>query len=174
LQVLEGAARRKQAWSAKRERLWVALSCAAAGLFMLTITAEFIYAKSATALSEATPVVVTGGQVRIPLALFADDALHRFSVQSEGVSIRFIGIRRPDQMIATAFDACAICGSQGYYQKGGNVICKNCASAINIPTIGSSGGCNPIALPSAVEGDSIVIPADKLFAGVAHFRGGSH
>jgi FTR1 family protein len=173
LQVLEGAARRKQAWSAKRERLWVALSCAAAGLFMLTITAEFIYAKSATALSEATPVVVTDGQVRIPLGLFADDALHRFSVQSAGVSIRFIGIRRPDQTIATAFDACAICGSQGYYQKGGNVICKNCASAINIPTIGASGGCNPIALPSTVDGDSIVIPADKLFAGVAHFRGGS-
>ncbi len=173
LQGLEGAARRKKAWSARRERLWVATSCAAAGLFMLTITAEFIYAKSATALSEATAVVVTNGQVRIPLALFADDSLHRFSVQSEGVSIRFIAIRRPDQTIATAFDACAICGSQGYYQKGGNVICKNCASAINIPTIGSSGGCNPIALPSMVDGDSIVIPADKLFAGAAHFRGGS-
>jgi high-affinity iron transporter len=173
LQGLEGAARRKQAWSAKRDTLWVAMSCAAAGVFMLTITAEFIYAKSATALSEAMPLVVTGGQVRILLALFADDALHRFSVQSEGVSFRFIAIRRPDQTIATAFDACAICGSQGYYQKGGNVICKNCASAINIPTIGSSGGCNPIALPSAVDGDSIVIPADKLFAGRAHFHGGS-
>jgi len=170
---LEGAALRKQTWTAKRERLWVGLSCAAAGLFMLTITAEFIYAKNATSLSEAQPVVVTNGAVRIPLALFADGALHRFSVQSEGVSIRFIAIRRPDQSIATAFDACAICGSQGYYQKGMNVICKNCASAINIPTIGLSGGCNPIALPSTVDGDSILIPADKLFAGVAHFHGGS-
>ena len=90
------------------------------------------------------------------------------------MSVRIIAIRRPDQSIAIAFDACEICGNQGYYQKGPNVICKNCASAINIPTIGQQGGCNPIPLDSSVQGEQLVIPGDKLLAGSKHFGGGSH
>jgi uncharacterized membrane protein len=93
-------------------------------------------------------------------------------VVSDGVTVRIIALRRPDQSIVVAFDACEICGTQGYYQKGPNVICKNCASAINIPTIGQQGGCNPIPLASHVDGDQIVIPADKLLAGVKIFRAG--
>ncbi|MCU1275162.1 MAG: hypothetical protein JWO48_2593, partial [Bryobacterales bacterium] len=90
-----------------------------------------------------------------------------------GTSVRIIAIRRPDQSIAVAFDACQICGSQGYYQKGPFVICKNCASAINIPTIGQPGGCNPVPLESKVEGDQVVIPAEKLLPGSRLFRAGS-
>jgi FTR1 family protein len=170
---LEGAALRKAKWSARRERLWVAASCSAASLFMLAITAEYIYAKSATELSAATELTVENGVARIPVAAVNDGELHRFAIQSAGVGIRIIAIRRPDQSIAVAFDACQICGNQGYYQKGPNVICKNCASAIYIPTIGSSGGCNPIALESRVEGDQVIIPAEKLFAGALHFGPGS-
>ena len=169
---LEGAALRKAKWTARRERLWVMASCAAAGLFMLTITAEFIYAKSETELSAAVPTH-GGGRRR------ADSRQHRqrrhvasLLDQSDGVTVRIIAIRRPDQSIVVAFDACEICGSQGYYQKGPNVICKNCASAINIPTIGQPGGCNPIPLESKVEGDQVVIPAEKLLAGSKNFRAG--
>ena len=169
---LEGAALRKAKWTARRERMWVLASCGAAGLFMLTITAEFIYAKSETELSMAVNLAVADGVARIPVSSVNDGMLHRFAVKSDGVTIRIIAIRRPDQSIAVAFDACEICGSQGYYQKGPNVICKNCASAINIPTIGQQGGCNPIALESRVEGDQIVIPADKLLGGAKHFRAG--
>ena len=99
--------------------------------------------------------------------------LHRFSIASGGETVRIIAIRRPDQSIAIAFDACQICGSQGYYQQGPNVICKNCASAINIPTIGTPGGCNPIPLESKVEDVQVVIPAAKLLAGSKIFRAGS-
>jgi len=167
---LEGAALRKAKWSARRERLWIMASCTAVAIFMLTITAEFIYAKSETTLSEAMPLAAIDGKVRIPIASLSDGALHRFSIQSNGVTIRMIAILRADRTIATAFDACQICGSQGYYQKGLNVICKNCASAINIPTIGTHGGCNPIPLDSSMEGDSVVIDAAKLFAGSRLFR----
>jgi high-affinity iron transporter len=140
---------------------------------MLTITAEFIYAKSEADLSVAAPLTVVDGVARIPVNTVSDGMLHRFSIQSDGASIRIIAIRRPDQSIVVAFDACEICGNQGYYQKGPNVICKNCASAINIPTIGQQGGCNPIALESKVDGGQIVIPADKLLAGSKIFRIGS-
>lgn len=170
---LAGAQLRKAKWTARRERLWVLASCSAAALFMLTITAEFIYAKSETELSTPAPLVVADGFARIPVSSVNDGMLHRFAVQSGGVSIRIIAIRRPDQSIAIAFDACQICGHQGYYQKGPNVICKNCASAINIPTIGSPGGCNPIPLESRVDGDQVLIPAGKLLAGSRHFGPGS-
>jgi high-affinity iron transporter len=171
---LEGAALRKARWTARRERMWVLAACSAAGLFMLTITAEFIYAKSETELSPATPLTVAAGVARIPVSAVNDGMLHRFSIDSDGVTVRIIAIRRPDQSIAIAFDACEICGSQGYYQKGANVICKNCASAINIPTIGQPGGCNPKNLESKMDGDQIVIPADKLLAGSKIFSVGSH
>ena len=170
---LEGSALRKMRWTARRERLWMAASCSAAALFMVTITAEYIYAKSATSLSTAQAVVITDGLARIPVDTVSDGALHRFVIQSEGASIRIIVIRRSDQTLAVAFDACQICGSQGYYQKGPNLICRNCASAINIPTIGSEGGCNPVPLESTVADGQLVIRTEKLQAGSRYFRGGS-
>jgi high-affinity iron transporter len=170
---LSGAALRKARWTASRERLWMAGSCIASGLFILMITAEFIYAKSSTELSAATPVTVTGEFLKIPVATVSDGNLHRFSVESDGVTVRMIVIQRPDKTLATAFDACEICGSKGYYQKGPNVVCRNCASAIFVPSIGVTGGCNPVPLPSAVEGDQLVIPAAKLFKGARFFRSGN-
>ena len=111
--------------------------------------------------------------MRIPVSMVSDGMLHRFSIQSDGTTVRIIAIQRPGQSIAVAFDACRICGSQGYYQSGRNVMCKNCASAINIPTIGQQGGCNPIPLESSVQGEQLVIPAAKLLEGTKHFGGGS-
>lgn len=168
---LDGAALRKAKWTAHREKLWMVGSCLASGVFILMITAEFIYAKSATELSSATPVSVTGDFLKIPVATVNDGNLHRFAVDVNGAIIRIIVIRRPDNTLATAFDACEICGSKGYYQKGPNVICRNCASAIFIPSIGISGGCNPSPIPSEVQGDQLVIPAAKIFKGIRFFQG---
>ncbi len=169
---LEGSALRKAKWSAHREKLWMVSSCLATGLFILMITAEFIYAKSTSALSDAVPLTVTGESVKVPVATVSDGNLHRFSVTSDGTTIRIIVIQRPDKTLAAAFDACEICGPKGFYQKSTNVICKNCASAIFIPSIGQPGGCNPIVLPSSVEGDQLLIPAAKLFKGARIFRAG--
>jgi uncharacterized membrane protein len=169
---LEGAALRKAKWSARRERLWMVGSCVASCLFILMITAEFIYAKSATALSDATPLTVTGDFAKIPLATVSDGTLHRFSVESDGVTVRIIVIQRPDKSVVAAFDACEICGAKGFYQKGGTVVCKNCASAIVNSSIGLKGGCNPIPLPSEIQGDQLVIPAGGIFKGARIFRAG--
>ncbi|MGA2588707.1 MAG: Fe-S-containing protein [Bryobacteraceae bacterium] len=170
LDGLTGAALRKARWSVRRERTWMTASCAATALFILSITAEFLYAKSTTELSAATPVSIVNGNVSIPAASVNDGNLHRFAVEEDGVHVRFIVIRRPDQSLVAAFDACEICGNQGYYQKGPNVICKNCASAIFIPSIGVRGGCNPIPIASHMEGDQLVIPAEKLVPGAKLFR----
>ena len=114
-------------------------SCAASCLFILLITAEFIYARDASALSTATPVTFQGASVRIPVNTVNDGNLHRFAIDDQGVHVRFIVIQKPDHSLAVALDACRICGTQGYYQKGPEVICRNCASDIVISTIGTPG-----------------------------------
>ena len=163
------AARRKAVWSARRERLWMTGVCTASFVFILFVTAEFVYARAETRLTPALSLTAVNGQVRIPVASVSDGALHRFSYNAGGVITRIIVIQRPDQTLATALDACLICGNQGYYQKGPHVMCKNCASAIFIPSIGTAGGCNPVALASRVEGADLVIEAADLGAGAKHF-----
>jgi FTR1 family protein len=167
---LEGAALRKAQWSARRERFWMTASCAASCIFILLITAEFIYARQATELSAARPVTLDNGAVRLPVASVSDGNLHRFELRDDGVSVRFIVIEKPDRTLATAFDACEICGTQGYYQKGPEIICRNCGSDIVISTIGVRGGCNPIPLASHVDGAMLVINADALEHGTSIFK----
>jgi uncharacterized membrane protein len=134
------------------------------------ITAEFIYAREAGALSAPVPLTFENHAVRIPVASVSDGNLHRFVVDDQGVHVRFIVIAKADHTFAVAYDACQICGTQGYYQKGPEVICKNCESDIVIATIGASGGCNPMPLQSSVEGDTLVIPEAALDGGVSTFR----
>ncbi len=166
-----GAARRKAIWTARRERLWMSGVCTASFVFIVLITAEFVYAKADTALSPAQPLAAVNGQVRVPVAAVGD-ALHRYSYRAGDRTVRFIVIRKPDGTLTAALDACLICGDQGYYQKSQHVLCKNCASAIHIPSIGVSGGCNPIAIGSRVEGGELVLEAAELEAGARHFRKG--
>ena len=69
-----------------------------------------------------------------------------------------------------ALDACLICGSQGDYQDGPNVVCANCSAAIYVPSIGLAGGCNPVPLEHRVEGGEVVIPQPALAEGTKHFH----
>ena len=71
-------------------------------------------------------------------------------------------MKMDDGSIATAFDACEICGSKGYIQGSGTIVCLNCAADINKSTIGKGGGCNPIPLTSRTEGGSIFIKVGDI------------
>jgi FTR1 family protein len=156
--VSESAAeRRKAAWSARRERLWMISVYASSFIFITVVTAEFIYAKNVSALSPATTVNFTNGEVRIPGAQVADGDLHRFVVDENGTQVRFWLYRKPDGKIATVFDACQICGAAGFYKSPNGVVCKNCASPINGQTVGTAGGCNPVPLKAEVTRDDTVI-----------------
>jgi FTR1 family protein len=151
------AARRKAIWSARRERLWMASVYASSFVFILLVTAEFIYAKSVSALSPATEVTFTNGQVSIPLTQVQDGDLHRYSAQENGTTIRFWLYQKPDGKIATVLDACEICGAVGFYKGPNGVVCKNCAAPINPQSVGMPGGCNPVPLNAQVTADSIII-----------------
>ncbi|HEX9112298.1 MAG TPA: Fe-S-containing protein, partial [Terriglobales bacterium] len=125
-----GAARRKALWTARRERLWMASVYVCSFIFIVMVTAGFIYEKSASALSPATEVTFVNGAVSIPVKQVYDDNLHRFEAKEGGVDIRFWLYQKPDGKIATLFDACEICGPVGFYKGAQGVICKNCAAPI--------------------------------------------
>lgn len=123
-------------------------------------------------LSPAVPVDLSDGEVRLPLADFADGNLHRFVARVGGHDVRFFGIEvHEGGEVVTAFDACLICGDRGYIQDGSMVTCLHCHSAIHPPSIGLTGGCNPIPLESRVEGDEIVIALTDLEEEAARFTG---
>jgi high-affinity iron transporter len=164
------AARRKALWSARKERLWMTSVYVFSFLFISMVTAEFVYAKSASALSPATEVTFTNGQVTIPLSKVSDGDLHRYQAKENGVEVRFFLYQKPDGKIATVFDACEICGAVGFYKSGNGVVCKNCAAPINPQSVGTRGGCNPIPLKSIQTADSIIIQEANVAAGSRPFE----
>jgi len=164
------AEQRKTEWSFRRERLWMISVCVACFIFIASVTAEFVYAKSTTALSPATPITFVDGKAAIPKSQVADGDLHRYAVKVDGTDVRFLLYQKPDGKIATVLDACEICGSVGYYKTAQGLVCKNCAAPVNPQTVGQSGGCNPIPLHASESGDSIIVQQADLQAAVVHFK----
>jgi high-affinity iron transporter len=161
---LTAAERRKALWSARRERLWMASVYASSFVFIVLVTAEFIYTKSVSALSPATEVTFVNSQVSIPLAQVQDGDLHRYSAQENGSTVRFWLYQKPDGKIATVLDACEICGAVGFYKGPNGVVCKNCAAPINPQSVGMPGGCNPVPLKAQVTADAVIIQEADIAA----------
>ncbi len=165
------AERRKASWSARRERLWMASVYASSFIFIVLVTAEFIYAKSVNNVSPATELTFTNGEVRIPGAEVGDGDLHRFIVDENGTKVRFWLYKKPDGKIATVFDACEICGSVGFKKGPNGVVCQNCASPINGQSVGMAGGCNPVPLKADLTSDNtVVIHQADVAAGTRLFQ----
>ena len=161
LAQMNEAERRLMLAKNRRQRRWMMAAAVASLSVILALTADFIYAKVSAAPPQARPVQAVNNRVRIPVAEVQDGNLHLFTLQTNGQSIRFMVIKKPNGY-GTALDACLICGAEGYRQEGQNVICRHCASAIYIPSIGQKGGCNPIGFPSQVDGDNIVIDVSSV------------
>jgi high-affinity iron transporter len=164
------AERRKAIWSARKERLWMTAVYTFSFLFIGMVTAEFVYAKSASALSPATEVSFANGELKIPLTQVADGDLHRYEAKENGVEVRFWLYQKPDGKIATVFDACEICGAVGFYKSGNGVVCKNCAAPINPQSVGAKGGCNPIPLKATQTADAVIIQEADIAAGSRVFE----
>ena len=92
-----GAARRKALWTARRERLWMASVYVCSFVFIVMVTASFIYEKSASALSPATEVTFVNGKV-------IDSAEDRSTTatciasrpREGGIEVRFWLYQKPD------------------------------------------------------------------------------
>ncbi len=125
-------------------------------------------------LSEAQPVTLASdGMVHLPVEQLRDGKLHRFVwVADDGKAVRFFIINRyPDKLrFGVVFDACLLCGDQGYVMEGNQVICVACGVHIFIPSIGKAGGCNPVPIDNWRNDEKeLIIPGDALAAGVNYF-----
>jgi uncharacterized membrane protein len=156
------ADRRRIRWERQTQGRWMFTAAVVFVLVILALTADFVYARVSAAPPQAQTVAAQDGAVRLPAAQLNDGNLHFVQVEANNTSLRFIVIRKPDGNWATALDACMICGWAGYRQNGSDVVCRNCASAIYVPSIGQSGGCNPVGVPSHVEGSELVIEISAL------------
>jgi FTR1 family protein len=145
----------------RRQRNWMMAAAIASLTVILVLTADFIYARASSAPPTARPINAVGDIVRVPVSEVQDGSLHLFNVNADGQSLRFMIIKKPNGW-GVALDACRICGAEGYRQDGQNVICRHCASAIYIPSIGDQGGCNPIGVASHVDGGDLVIDISSL------------
>jgi len=159
------ALQRKALWSARKERLWSTAVYTSSFIFIMLVTAEFIYAKSTTSLSPAHEVALVGGQVTIPVSEVSDGELHRYSANVDGKEVRFLIFKKPDGKVVTVLDACQICGPVGFYKSGSQIICKNCSAPINAQSVGQAGGCNPIPLKSSINREQITISLVDLSNG---------
>ena len=160
-ETLNDAERRLLEAQNRRQRGWMIAAAIASLAVILVLTADFIYARANSAPVPARALDPVGNIVRVPVSEVQDGTMHLFTVNSGSQSMRFMIIKKPNGW-GVALDACRICGAEGYRQEGQNVMCRHCASAIYIPSIGDQGGCNPIGVPSHVEGDDIVIDISAL------------
>jgi high-affinity iron transporter len=146
----------------RRQRRWMAAAASACLIVILALTADFIYARANSARPSVTQLTAQNNQVRVPISEVQDGSMHLFATDlGGGQTVRFLIIKKPDGW-GTALDACRICGAEGYRQDGQNVICRHCGSAIYVPTIGQAGGCNPIGVPSHVDGTDLVMDISAL------------
>jgi high-affinity iron transporter len=145
----------------RRQRNWMMAAAVASLTVILVLTADFIYARANSAPPAARPMEAIGNVVRVPVSEVQDGSMHLFTVNAGGQSLRFMIIKKPNGW-GVALDACRICGAEGYRQDGQNVICRHCASAIYIPSIGEQGGCNPIGVPALLDGGDLMIDISSL------------
>ncbi len=161
-EAANAADRRRIQWEQRTRSRWMFTAAAVFVIVILALTADFVYGRVSAAPPQAQTVTAQNGAVRIPTAGVSDGNLHFFQVEANNTSLRFIIIRKPDGSWGTALDACMICAWAGYRQNGSDVVCRNCASAIYVPSIGQAGGCNPVTFPAHVDGSELVIDVSAL------------
>ena len=169
------ADKRRAEWTQRREKMWMTAVVVTSFVFIFLSTAEFIYAKSTTALSPTTSVTLVGSQVTVPSAQINDDKLHRYGVHVDdgkggSTEVRFLLFKKPDGNIVSVADACHICGPVGFYIGSQGITCKMCASPLVPQSMGQPGGCNPIPLKSSIGGGEVIIQASDLRALAAVFE----
>jgi FTR1 family protein len=156
------AERRRREWQFRKQRRWSFAAATLCLIVMIMFAAEFVYARSSLASPSAEPLQAQDGKVQLRISTVEDGKLHFYTTDVSGTVLRFIVVKKGEGDYVTALDACQICGWAGYKQDGQNVICRNCGSAIYIPSIGQAGGCNPVAVKSSIQGGTITVDLSAL------------
>jgi len=165
------AEQRKARASQRMEKTWQLSLIGTTAVIVIAIASQ---AFAASPFLDPPPQSVAPVDERIELAtgIWAPEILQKFATLIDNTEVRFLAVKLKNGDIATAMDACQICGIKGYMQeKNGNiVICKVCNAPIPMNSIGQGGGCNPLPLPSSVSGSTLIIPLKGLQSQVQRFQ----
>jgi len=116
-------------------------------------------------------LALSEGEARFDPAPLADGHLRFYQVPVAGRTVRFFALQVGDD-VRTCFDACEICGDKGYFERGPELICRNCTAPIVRTSLGRTGGCNPIPLHHRRRpGGMVAVTAADLEAVVPHLGG---
>jgi len=165
--TINPAERRMLEWQYRRQRRWSFAAAILCALVVVSLAAEFAYARAMSAPSPAKMLAAQNNEVFIPLSDLTDSSLHFYTAEVNGTDVRFMVIHQTNGNYATALDACQICGRAGYRQEGQNIICRNCGASIYVPSIGDRGGCNPIPVKSNVANGEVVVDLSALSSATA-------
>ncbi|HTK82385.1 MAG TPA: Fe-S-containing protein [Bacteroidota bacterium] len=160
--------------SSRPQRRWqLSAAIASLGLVLFLGVGEIFSSNTSMDFSAESVPVPSSGVVRIPITRVSDNAIHRFTIEDNGLEIRFFILRLGLGKFGTAFDACYACYSYGkYYLKNGELICSLCDAPSPLsklrqatdepPDDSNSGsmegnGCAPIFLASRLHEGNIEI-----------------
>ena len=142
-------------------------------LCVVSLTVVHAYNNQEVVLSEPETYTITADKSEIHVAVedVNDGHLHRFEYTTpSGVAVRWIIVKKPNAAsFGIGLDACEVCGTAGYYERDGNVVCKRCDVVMNINTIGFKGGCNPIPLSYRIENGEIIFDMEDILASESNF-----
>ncbi|HKQ05615.1 MAG TPA: DUF2318 domain-containing protein [Blastocatellia bacterium] len=114
------------------------------------------------------------GDIKIPLADLVGGKAKFFDYAlSNKTPVRFFALKSADGTYRAAMDACEVCfhAKKGYHQEGDDMVCNNCGKHFPTALVGEvNGGCHPIGLQRAVEGDQLVIKASELESRGEYFQ----
>ena len=140
---------------------------------LVAVAGVIAYVMMSASTDAPAPVVVATGDpnvgrandIRIPLAELSNKARFFDFKTADNSAVRFFAVKSSDGAYRVALDACDTCyhAKKGYHQEGDDMICNNCGLKFPSAKINEvHGGCNPISLPRAVEGDTLVVKASDL------------
>ncbi|MDR3435642.1 Fe-S-containing protein [Telmatospirillum sp.] len=165
---------RKQRSRLLIERRWRTTLAVLTGVLLATMLYNDLYASLPPRLSPAIEIKPDAtDRIQIKVDDVRDGKLHRYAyISGDGHRVRFFLINRYDPahaQIGVVYDACKLCGDQGYVQHGNEIICVACNVRIFVPSIGKAGGCNPIPLPHEATNEVITIATAELEKGARYF-----
>ena len=123
---------------------------------------------AATVINNST----VSSDIRIPLSELSSQAKFYDYTLADNRKMRFFALKSSDGVYRAALDACDTCyhAKKGYHQEGDDMVCNNCGLHFHSAQVNEvHGGCNPVGLPRAIEGDTLIIKASDLQARQQYF-----
>jgi high-affinity iron transporter len=162
-------ARRARAERARDDarRRWTATLGLIAVAFLAT---AFVQTSRAPERPPAEALTGESGTVSFDATAIPDHHARFFQADLGAGPVRLFALRMGGS-VRVCIDACQICGDKGYFEQGGAMVCRNCMSPIVLNSVGRSGGCNPIPVPSRETGGRIVVSISDLEAAQPKLRG---